>query len=200
MQAKNLMTLPKIKAASSQNIDCCIDAIVLAFSNDPIVRWTYADPHQYLKNMPLLVRAFGGRAFASGTAHYLKGFSGVALWLPPGVQPDEEKLLTLIKSSVAESLQKDIFAVFERMTDYHPSEPHWYLPFIGVDPIWQNRGFGSMLLEHALFDCDYQKLPVYLEATNPNNVRLYERHGFEVIGTIQVETSPPCFPMLRQPQ
>lgn len=70
----------------------------------------------------------------------------------------------------------------------------------GVDPTCQGQGFDSMLLKHALSTCNYQKTPVYLEATNPKNVRLYERHGFEVVGTIQVGTSPPLFPMLRQPQ
>ena len=197
---KNLMTMPEIKAASQTDLDCCVDAIVLAFSTDPCVRWMYSDPHQYLENMPHFVRAFGGRAFASGTAHYLDRFAGVSLWLPPGVHPDEEKLMSLVQNSVAQSQQENVLAIFERMASYHPSEPHYYLPLIGVDPKWQNRGFGSMLLKYALFNCDYQKLPVYLEATNPNNVRLYERYGFEVIGTIQVGTSPPCFPMLCQPQ
>jgi len=30
-------------------------------------------------------------------------------------------------------------------------------------------------------------------------VSLYPRHGFEVIGTIQVGDAPPIFPMVRQP-
>jgi ribosomal protein S18 acetylase RimI-like enzyme len=197
---ENLMTMPKIKTASQTDIDSCVDAIVLAFSTDPCVRWMYPDPHQYLENMPHFVRAFGGKAFASGTAYYLDRFAGVTLWMPPDAQPDEEKLLTLIKHSVVESQQETIFALFGQMAGYHPSEPHWHLPLIGVDPIWQSRGFGSMLLKHALFTCNYQKLPIYLEATNPKNVRLYERHGFEVVGTIQVGTSPPLVPMLRKPQ
>lgn len=200
MQEKNLMIMPKIKAASSQDLDCCVDAIVLAFSKDPCVRWMYSDPHQYLENMPYFVRLFAGRAFTSGTAHYIDRFAGVALWLPPGVQPDEEKLVSLIKRSVAPSQHENVFAFIEQMAAYHPSEPHYHLPMIGVDSIWQGQGYGSMLLKHALVTCNYQKLPLYLESTNPKNVPLYKRHGFEVIGTIQVETSPPCFPMLRQPQ
>ena len=34
----------------------------------------------------------------------------------------------------------------------------------------------------------------------PANIPLYRRHGFEVLGTIQVEDAPPLFPMLRQPR
>jgi ribosomal protein S18 acetylase RimI-like enzyme len=36
-----------------------------------------------------------------------------------------------------------------------------------------------------------------LESSNPANISLYERFGFEVMGRIQTETSPPMHPMLR---
>jgi ribosomal protein S18 acetylase RimI-like enzyme len=90
-----------------------------------------------------------------------------------------------------------VFAVFEHMGRYHPSQPYWYLPLIGVDPVHQRKGYGSALLRHALLQCDRDHAPAYLESTNPANIRLYERHGFEVLDTIQVRSSPPIFPMLR---
>jgi ribosomal protein S18 acetylase RimI-like enzyme len=87
--------------------------------------------------------------------------------------------------------------VLERMGACHPAEPHWYLPLIGVDPAHQRQGFGSVLLQHALSQCDHDHTPAYLESSNPANIPLYRRHGFEVMGTIQVGSSPPVFPMLR---
>lgn len=33
-----------------------------------------------------------------------------------------------------------------------------------------------------------------------SNITLYERHGFEVMGTIQVGAAPPVTPMLRRPR
>ena len=86
------------------------------------------------------------------------------------------------------------------MGRYHPSEPHWYLPLMGVDPFHQGRGLGSALMQHALVPCDRDHALAYLESTNPKNIPLYERHGFELLGTIQVGTSPPIFPMLRKPR
>ena len=38
----------------------------------------------------------------------------------------------------------------------------------------------------------------YLEASNEMNKALYERHGFEEIGRVQFEDSPPAFPMIRE--
>jgi ribosomal protein S18 acetylase RimI-like enzyme len=93
-----------------------------------------------------------------------------------------------------------MFSMFEQMDAYHPGEPHWHLPLIGVDPASQNRGIGSALQRHVLDQCDRQQLLAYLEATSPRNVPLYERHGFEALGSIQVADSPPIVPMLRKPR
>jgi hypothetical protein len=29
------------------------------------------------------------------------------------------------------------------MSGYHPDEPHWYLPLLGVDPLRHGKGLGS---------------------------------------------------------
>nr|WP_311924683.1 GNAT family N-acetyltransferase [Microvirga sp. 3-52] len=174
-----------------------VAAIVLAFSVDPAARWTYPAPESYLKHFPDLVRIFGRRAFESGTAHFIDDAQAAALWLPPGVQPDEEALMAHFQRTVPEQDQDTLFAVFEQMGQYHPDEPHWYLPLIGVDPAQQGEGYGSALLVHALRRCDEDGTPAYLESSNPKNIPLYQRHGFEVLGTIQVGSSPPITPMLR---
>lgn len=189
-----------VKTAATSDISGIIDVLVRAFSKDPIARWVWPDPQQYLMHCPSFVRAFGGRAFEHGTAYYVDGYLGAALWLPPNVQPDEETMVAILQSTVSEQIQKDVLVVFEQMGSYHPNEPHWYLPIMGVDPSQQGRGFGSMLMKHALAQCDRDEKLAYLESSNPRNLPLYERHGFELLGTIQVGTSPSIFPMLRRPR
>jgi ribosomal protein S18 acetylase RimI-like enzyme len=175
-----------------------IDAIVLAFAADPVARWCFPDPHDYLTIMPKFTRAFGGAAFSHGGAHCTEDYGGAALWLPPDVDFDEKVLSDVLECGASESIRGDLFAVFEQMEQYHPAEPHWYLPVIGVDPAYQRRGYGGALLRHALEQCDRDHAPAYLESTNPRNVSLYQRHGFEALGTIQKGTSPPVVPMLRK--
>jgi ribosomal protein S18 acetylase RimI-like enzyme len=187
-----------VTATPPSDAEEAVAVIVLSFSTDPAARWTYPDPRQFLIHFPEVVRALGGKAFAHGTGHHVSDFAGAALWLPPGVHPDEEALRTVIRRSVAAERQAAVFAVFEQMGRYHPSEPHWYLPLIGVDPLHQRKGHGSALLQHALLQCDRDHVPAYLESSNPANIPLYERHGFEVLATIQVGSSPPIVPMLRR--
>ena len=86
------------------------------------------------------------------------------------------------------------------MGQYHPQTPHWYLPFVGVEPMQQCRGLGARLLGPILERCNHERLPAYLESTNPRNVPFYESLGFRGIGMIQSGTSPKIVPMLREPQ
>jgi ribosomal protein S18 acetylase RimI-like enzyme len=194
-----MMTIP-IKTATASDQDQTIATVVLAFTADPMARWSYPDPHQYLKYFPDLVRAVGGKAFEHSAAYYVDGFPGAALWLPPDVHPQENELIALAKRTVSEQNQEAVFSIFEQMGSYHPAEPHWYLPFIGVDPARQGNGYGSALMEYALIRCDRENKLAYLESSNPRNIPLYKRHGFELLGTIQVGSSPPLFPMLRRPR
>lgn len=149
---------------------------------------------------PPFIAAFGGKGFDHGSSYYADEYAGAALWLPPGVHSDEDELFALLRRTIGEREQTEAFAVFEQMGLYHPTEPHWYLPLIGVDPTRQGRGCGSALMRHALIQCDLDRLPVYLESSNSANIPLYQRHGFELLGTIQVGNSPPIFPMFRKPR
>jgi len=189
-----------IRAAVAADAERCLAALTLAFSGDPPCRWAWPDPQQYLEAFPRFARAFGGRAITHGTAHYYEGFSGVALWLPPGAAPDEESLVKVIENTVADGRKGAMFSMFEQMDALHPLEPHWHLPLIGVDPAHQGKGIGSALLSHILEVCDVQNVLAYLEATSPLNVPLYERHGFEAVGSVQVADSPRIIPMLRKPR
>ena len=56
------------------------------------------------------------------------------------------------------------------MSSYHPSEPHWYLPLIGVDPALHGKGYGSALMEYALIQCDRDQKVAYLESSNPKKI------------------------------
>ena len=191
------MTIKKVTTAEQ---DTAVSAIVRAFSADPAARWMYPDSQQYSEHFQSFVKAFAGAAFEHGSADLVDGYLATALWIPPGIHPDEEAMGKLIRRTVPEGDQANPFALIQQMDRYHPAEPHLYLPMIGVDPAHQRKGFGSALLEHGLARCDREDRLAYLESTSPGSVRLYQRHGFELLGTIQVGSSPQLFPMVRKPR
>lgn len=174
-----------------------LDVLVTAFVADPVLRWMYPDASGYLTHFPAFLRAFGGRAFTSKTVWRLGEFGAVALWFPPNVEPDGAAVVAEIERSVAPSKHADLFAVLDQMEAVHPTFPHWYLPWFGVEGSRQNQGLGSELMRHCLEIVDQDRLPAFLESPNPRNISFYERHGFEVIGVPQAGACPPLYSMLR---
>ena len=90
--------------------------------------------------------------------------------------------------------------IMQQMARYHPKEPHWYLPLIGIDPAHQGRGLGGALMRHATDICDRDGVPAYLESSNERNLSLYERNGFRVVGELQaLGHGPTLWRMWREP-
>jgi GNAT superfamily N-acetyltransferase len=174
-----------------------IATIVSAFIGDPVERWMFPEPLQYLTHFPTFVAAFGGAAFAHDTVWTLGEFAAVAVWIPPGIEPDGEAIGGVLHESVPPGLHEDVFAVLEQMDQAHPRYRHWYLPWLGVDPARQRRGLGGQLLERCLEVVDADHLPAYLETPNPGTIPFYERHEFEVTTVSQAGACPPITSMLR---
>ena len=174
--------------------------LVLAFSADPFVRWIYPEASQYLTHFPEALQAFGGNAFERKGVWRLGDFAAVSLWLPPGVEPGGEATVALFKATVDTGKFGDLLDVFGQMDEAHPSRPHWYLPWFGVDCALQGQGLGSSLMTTCLKVVDREHLPAYLDSTNPRNVSFYQRHGFEVTEQSQAGDSPPMISMFREPR
>ena len=191
------MHTPAAVPAQAGDYDRSIASLVAAFIADPFIRWMFPDPKQYLDNFPLVLKYFAGGAFEHSSAYRSDDFKAAALWLPPGVSPDEDALGAVMQEGVAAKLQQEVFGVLEQVGEGHPEEAHWYLPAIGVEPRSQGKGYGSELLARSLEPIDRDHVAAYLEATNPVSIPLYERFGFQVVGQFQVGSSPIVTPMFR---
>jgi GNAT superfamily N-acetyltransferase len=188
----------EVVVADPANLQRVLSAVTLAFAADPPSRWLFPEADAYLQHFPTFVRGLGGPAVERGTAFVMPGYAAVSLWLAPDAASDEALLARLVEEHVAPEKQADVAGVIEEMGRHHPQEPHWYLPFIGVQPAWQGQGLGGALLDYALSVCDAAGLPAYLESTSPRSQPLYERHGFEAVGEIKVGQCPPIVPMVRR--
>jgi ribosomal protein S18 acetylase RimI-like enzyme len=190
----------EVRSATVDEMPRVISVIVAAFLKDPVARFAWPSPHDYLQAMPSATRAFAGACFEHGTAHVTADLRGAALWLPPGAQPDGEAVEKIFRDTADPDHLDDVLAAFTKMAEAHPHEPHWYLAQVGIDPNSQGQGLGAALLRHALARCDRDKALAYLETGNPRNIPLYQHFGFEVIGEIRVGSAPTMTPMLRRPR
>lgn len=95
-------------------------------------------------------------------------------------------------------LRKGGLALRSATERLHPRQPHYYVYFLGVDPDHQGRGHGRALLAPTCALADRDHLPAYLETTNPKNLGLYRRFGFEVVDEVTCYPgAPPLWTMLR---
>jgi ribosomal protein S18 acetylase RimI-like enzyme len=69
---------------------------------------------------------------------------------------------------------------------HDPEERHWHLGPVAVDAHLQGMGIGSKLMRVFCAQMDAAEETAYLETDKPENVRSYERFGFEIVGEEQV--------------
>jgi GNAT superfamily N-acetyltransferase len=187
-------------AVAESERDRAIATLVSAFEDDPVERWLYPDEVEYRRHFPAFIAAFGGDAFRDRTVWRLGDFDAVAFWFRPGRDPDGDAIVRVLVETTSEDLHADSFATLEQMEEGHPAEPHWYLPWFGVDRALQGRGLGTHLMRHCLEIVDETGLPAYLETPNPRTVPFYQRAGFSVTGVAEAGRCPPVTLMQRAAQ
>jgi ribosomal protein S18 acetylase RimI-like enzyme len=178
-----LIAKPHIPAAG--------EALARAFVDDPLCVYTQPD-------VAARISQFGWfftkqvREAATQNGVYTNvlddGPIGVAVWTPPRFADkapraaadndthDMERCFG-IEASRRFSTHRHVEHVREKCM----RDPHWYLVLLGVLPGARRQGIGQALLEPVLQIADEQDLPCYLETFIVDNVRFYERRGFEVV-------------------
>lgn len=133
--------------------------------------------------------------------------AGVLGVFPPGAYPIS---LSLVLSTFAKTIGSDFSlkmpvgaaAKFLKMIlefdRRHIKEPHWYVLVIGVRPDRQGRGLSRSLLQPVIDAADAQGVACYLENSNPANLPIYRKFGFDVAEElVPVRGSPKIWLMKR---
>jgi ribosomal protein S18 acetylase RimI-like enzyme len=156
-----------------------------AFQDDPLWRWALgrdatddrrARLSRFFDVVARKVHARQELIFTAGD------FAGAAVWMPPGkwrfTLGDEARVAPGVVAAFGASGTVRLLKLLYGVERVHLQEPHYYLFAIGADPAHQGRGVGTALLEPMLARCDDEKMPAYLESSNPANLSFYRRHGF----------------------
>lgn len=190
---------PEVTLATPDDRIRVLSTVALAFASDPLVRWMLPESDMYMANVLGVFDGFAGHSIEGGTCLVTTSFEGAAMWIAPGVEGDDEAAGERLAKIFSPEFLPKMGAVLAAMASYHPTDDNcWYLPLIGVDPGHQNKGVGSALMKYMTEKLDREGGMAYLESTNQKNISLYLRHGFEVMGEIQIEDSPVVTPMVRQ--
>ncbi len=77
------------------------------------------------------------------------------------------------------------------MAQHRPIKPAWFLASVGVHPDRQGRGLGRAVLTPGIEAAVAEGVPAFLETSDANNVRLYERLGFRVTADFELPDDGP---------
>lgn len=194
----------QILVAGRHQADLIGEILGDAFSNDPVLNWVMYHTRDYASLFTFSAQSL----FLQHDKVYLNAAAtGAAMWLPPGVSSQMPTRISQIIKMLIQTLPygfkplKRLGQLQALFAKYHPDEPHYYLQAIGARQGNQGKGIGSALLKHTLRECDGAGALAYLESSSPNNVPLYERHGFETFHEESLpDGGPPIWFMLRQPR
>jgi GNAT superfamily N-acetyltransferase len=173
-----------------------------ALFDDPVMRWVIGDDGRRRlvleEGFDLYLRKLW---LKQDECYTTESEVGAIVWELPGQWKlgilDQLRLLPSMARINGRLLPRSLRTI-AALESNHPAAPHYYLPFVGVEPEWQGRGLGTALMRPVLDRCDEEKLPAYLEATSPRNRALYERHGFQVTEQFSFgPDSPPVWRMWR---
>jgi ribosomal protein S18 acetylase RimI-like enzyme len=195
------------RRATSGDLDRVPAVLARAFQDDPMWRWALGRDGTDERRVRL-ERFFGGIARVLQARHELiftagDDVAGAAVWMPPGQWHfrlvDEARLAPTVLRAFGATGTVRLLQLLTGVERAHLREPHYYLFAIGADPAYQGRGVGAALLAPMLARCDAEKLPAYLESSNPANLSFYRRHGFEALEPLDFGGNA-VTPMRREPR
>jgi len=88
---------------------------------------------------------------------------------------------------------------FNKWAEHDPLEQHWHLGPIGVLPSHRGMGVGTGFMRRFCKEVDNCAAKAYLETDLDENVRFYQKFGFNVISTSNIFEVENRY-MLRTPQ
>ena len=209
MTMKSLVSAGIMQRLESAQFDRARATLGRAFCDYNLM--VYARPNDRRRG-PAVATLYGAilwDCLCRGQAYVTPDFTGVAAWLGPGTPiPDfwqqvRSGMLRLPWSFGLRGFSRLLAydKVARRLHHLYAPEPHWYLAEIGVDVGHQGQGIGSALMRPMLARADSEGLSCWLDTHKEQNVRLYERHGFEIAKRADVPRHPiPVYGMLRQPR
>jgi ribosomal protein S18 acetylase RimI-like enzyme len=185
-----------VRKATSADVPRLARAIAEAFDENPVLQWFFPDGARRVEGIARML-ALELRKLALRRDHCFttEAIDGGAIWFPPGGGAgalDEARMLPG-RLRVFGGASVRALRGARAIDVHHPDAPHYYLEWLGVAPTARSRGAGAALMRPVLELCDRERMPAYLEATNPKARPLYERHGFEVTGEHAMPDGGPAF-------
>ncbi|WP_326555486.1 GNAT family N-acetyltransferase [Micromonospora sp. NBC_01813] len=177
----------QVTAATAADRTRVVDSLVAAFAGDPVLRHLFPDDGSYPQHAGAFFGLLFDRRVPHGTVWTIGGGDAVAMWQQPDavdVADDTDVLATLLPTDALERMRRYDLAVRAAL----PATPFWYLGVLGTHPKRTRQGLGRAVMRVGLRRAAADGVPAILETSNPDNVEMYRRAGWQV--TRQMAADP----------
>ena len=170
------------RAATADDLPAVAACLTSAFYDDPLWGcWTFPEEASRAERLYELMHFWALAAVRHPWVRMTENAEAVAVWLPPGepeMTTEEEAVFGTLLVNLLGPRVEEINALFDRFSQHHPEEPHYYLSLWATHRDHARRGLGTALIQEDLAHIDAEGMPAYLESTNPANLARYEALGF----------------------
>jgi GNAT superfamily N-acetyltransferase len=162
-----------------------------AFKNYPAFTYLFPEINERARKLKYVMEFFIKCGLLNGEVYApSKNIEGVAIWykstqLNLGL-PDifRAGLLNLLFG-----LNPASFINFKKLGDAKKTNrakvmkgAYYLLDVIGLDPAYQRKGYGRLLIESKLAQIEEQKMSCFLETSKFENMDYYKKYGFDLLG------------------
>jgi len=168
--------------ATASDLDGVTATLTAAFVTDPLWSWAFPNPADLSVWWRFCIRS----ALRYPWVWISGDYAVASVWIPPDgielTEEEEKRVEPLIRDLIGPRCD-DVIELLDRFEASHPrEEPHYYLSLLGIHPDRRGEGLGMTLLAENLKRMDAERIPAFLESSNPKNNSRYERLGFRQVG------------------
>jgi GNAT superfamily N-acetyltransferase len=143
----------------------------------------FPDEGNRAQGLSKLMGFFATCGVARGGTQMTAEGEAVAVWFAPGVPemtPADEAAFGPLLDEVFGPRAADVHALFDLFDEHFPDgDRHHYLSLWATHRDHAGHGIGTALIRENLARIDAERMPAYLESTNPVNLPRYEALGFQ---------------------
>lgn len=192
------------RSATREDVPGIAECLAKAFWDDPLWGvWAFPDEPTRARNLLPLMTLMAALSMSEGWTQMTHGGESVAIWTPPGASyrgPEQADLLNRVLAGLFGARTPEVDDLLRRFEQSAPEGDYYHLQWWATRPNLGGRGFGTKLLRENLERVDAERMPCYLESTNPVNLPLYEELGFRRLGAFAALDGPTITTMWREPR
>ncbi len=202
------MSTIEITRLNTKDTENVVEIFLTTFENYPLMEFFFGD--KYKQSMKYLIKSMCDETSIADNlllGAFVEGkLQGVAFITPPKKPKNNQKMESItsdLEEEFAKAIGEEALMRIEAYSNLKkankPPSLHFYINAIGVHPQSQGKGIGKAILSqvHQMSEQDSDSQGVALDTQTEENVGYYQRFGYDVSTTAELENVNNWF-MLRR--